>query len=64
MRIPRIWASLFRLRRPRIKKLGVADVASHFKGKTIQVRGCVMRFEERPYLLVHDPGQIVVIEKL
>jgi hypothetical protein len=46
------------------KKIGIADPASHFKGKTIRVRGCVMRFEERPYLPVHDPAQIVIVEKL
>lgn len=42
---------------------GVADPAAYFLGKTIRVRGCVMRFEERPYLPVHDPGQITVVEK-
>jgi hypothetical protein len=37
--------------------------AAHFLGKTIRVRGCVMKFEERPYLPVHDPDQITVVEK-
>jgi hypothetical protein len=46
------------------KNAGVADPAEHFKGKTIRVTGCIMRFEERPYLPVHDPGQIAVVEKL
>jgi hypothetical protein len=45
------------------KENGVADAAAHFLGKAIRVRGCVMRFEERPYLPVHDPEQIVIIEK-
>jgi hypothetical protein len=44
-------------------KRGIADAAAHFKGKTIRVRGCVMRFEERPYLPVHDPGQISLVER-
>jgi hypothetical protein len=43
-------------------KKGIADPAAHFTGKTIRVRGCVMRFEERPYLPVHDPGQITLVE--
>ncbi|MGA2254698.1 MAG: hypothetical protein ABSG53_08565 [Thermoguttaceae bacterium] len=45
------------------KNLGVAISAARFVGKTIRVKGCVMRFEDRPYLPVHDPGQISVVEK-
>jgi hypothetical protein len=47
----------------KFKAKGIADPAAHFLGKTIRVRGCVMRFEERPYLPVHDPDQITVVEK-
>jgi hypothetical protein len=47
----------------KFKEKGIADPAAHFQGKTIRVRGCVMRFEDRPYLPVHDPEQIVVVEK-
>jgi hypothetical protein len=47
----------------KFKEKGIADPAAHFLGKTILVRGCVMRFEERPYLPVHDPDQITVVEK-
>jgi hypothetical protein len=47
----------------RFKKNGIADPAKHFKGKTIRVRGCVMRFEERPYLPVYGPKQITIVEK-
>lgn len=47
----------------KFKLKGVADPAEHFRGKTIRVKGCVMRFEERPYLPVHDPDQITVVEK-
>jgi hypothetical protein len=43
--------------------MGVADVAGQFRGKTIRVRGCVMVFETRAYLPVHDPDQITVIDK-
>ena len=47
----------------KLKEKGIADPATHFLGKTIRVRGCVMKFEERPYLPVHDPDQITFIEK-
>jgi hypothetical protein len=47
----------------RFREKGIADPAAHFLGKTIRVRGCVMKFEERPYLPVHDPDQITVVEK-
>jgi hypothetical protein len=47
----------------KFKDKGIADPAAHFDGKTIRVRGCVMRFEERPYLPVHDPAQITLVEK-
>lgn len=45
------------------KEKGIADPAEYFLGKTIRVRGCVMRFEDRPYLPVHHPDQITIIEK-
>lgn len=47
----------------KLRKQGIAVFATHFQGKTIRVRGCVMRFEERPYLPVLDPTQITVVEK-
>jgi len=47
----------------KLKQKGIADLAAHFRGKTIRVRGCVMRFEERAYLPVLDPNQITVVEK-
>src|SRR5262245_9473066 len=40
---------------------GISDPAAHFLGKTVRVRGCVMVFEERPYLPVLDPDQIRVV---
>jgi hypothetical protein len=45
------------------KQQGIADPAAHFLGKTIRVRGCVMRPENRLYLPVHDPDQIVIVEQ-
>jgi hypothetical protein len=47
----------------KFKTNGMPDPAKHFMGKTIHVRGCIMRFEERPYLPVHSPEQIVMIDK-
>jgi len=47
----------------KFKKNGIAEPAKHFNGKIIRVRRCVMRFEERPYLPVHSPKQIVIVEK-
>lgn len=44
------------------KKQGIADPAAYLQGKTIQVDGCVMRFEERPYLPVLEAKQIRVID--
>ena len=41
------------------KKNGIVNPAQHFNGKAIRVRGCAMRFEERPYLPVFAPEQIV-----
>lgn len=47
----------------KFKEQGIADPAAHFLGKVIQVKGCVMKFEERVYLPVHDPAQISLVEK-
>jgi DNA/RNA endonuclease YhcR with UshA esterase domain len=47
----------------KFKEKGIGDPAAHFLGKTVRVQGCVMRFEDRPYLPVHDPDQITVAEK-
>jgi F420-dependent methylenetetrahydromethanopterin dehydrogenase len=47
----------------KFKEKGIADPAAHFLGKTIHVKGCVMKFEERAYLPVHDPSQISIVEK-
>lgn len=42
---------------------GIKDFVAHFEGKTIRVRGCIMRFENRPYLPVHAPDQITIVEE-
>lgn len=47
----------------KFKTAGISDPAAHFLNKTIRVRGCVMRFEDRPYLPVHAPEQIQIVEQ-
>jgi hypothetical protein len=45
----------------KFKGQGISDLAAYFQGKTIDVRGCVMRFEDRPYLPVLEPDQIKIV---
>jgi len=47
----------------KFRKKGIENLVAHFQGKTIRVQGCVMRFEELPYLPIHDPDQIAVVDK-
>ena len=35
----------------------------YYKGKTIQVTGTVIQFEQKPQIRVEDPAQIKVVEK-
>ena len=44
--------------REKFSEAWIDDPAAHYKGKTIRVRGVVIRRDDRPYLEVHDPGQI------
>lgn len=37
---------------------GITDPANYFLGKTIRVKGCIMRFENRLYLPVLDSQQV------
>src|SRR6478672_13355875 len=37
---------------------GIDDPTAHYKGKTIRVRGVVIRRDDRPYIEVNDPAQI------
>ena len=41
--------------------LGIDDPTAHYKGKTIRVSGVVIRRDDRPYIEVHDPGQIELV---
>ncbi len=45
-----------------LQSQGVTDLEAHFLGKTIEVTGCLMRFEERPYLPVLRLDQIRIVE--
>lgn len=44
--------------RAKFSEIGIDDPTAHFSGKTIRVRGTVIRKENRPYIEVDDPGQI------
>ena len=44
--------------RAKFSEAGIDDPTAHFHGKTIRVRGVVIRKENRPYIEVTDPSQI------
>ncbi|HMO12866.1 MAG TPA: hypothetical protein PKD64_03560 [Pirellulaceae bacterium] len=46
-----------------LKAKGVEDFEAHFLGKKVEVCGCVMRFEDRPYLPVLRADQIRVVNE-
>src|SRR5437764_11573384 len=48
--------------RAKFTEAGIADPTAHFSGKTIRVRGVVIRKENRPYIEVDDPGQIEMVK--
>lgn len=48
--------------RSKFGALGIDDPTAHFGGKTIRVRGVVIRKENRPYIEVNDPGQIELVK--
>jgi hypothetical protein len=43
-------------------KAGIDDPAAQFEGKTIRVRGVVIRKEKGFYIEVHDAGQIEIVK--
>lgn len=47
--------------RAKFSEAGIDDPTAHYKGKTIRVRGVVTRRDDRPYIEVHDPGQIELV---
>ena len=48
--------------RVRFTEAGIDDPTAHFDGKTIRVRGVVIRKEKGPYIEVSDPSQIELVE--
>ena len=48
--------------RPKFAEAGIDDPTAHFKGKTIRVRGVVIRKEKGPYIEVSDPSQIELVK--
>jgi hypothetical protein len=48
--------------RPKFTEAGIDDPTAHFSGKTIRVRGVVIRKEKGPYIEVNDPSQIELVK--
>lgn len=48
--------------RPKFTEAGIEDPTAHFKGKTIRVRGVVIRKEKGPYIEVNDLSQIELVK--
>lgn len=48
--------------RAKFGEAGIDDPTVHFNGKTIRVRGVVIRKETRPYIEVDDPIQIEMVK--
>ena len=48
--------------RAKFSEAGIDEPTAHYKGKTVRVRGVVIRREERPYIEVDDPGQIELVK--
>jgi hypothetical protein len=53
--------ALFRAGAACFKEAGIDDPSDHFQGKTIRVRGVVIRKDGRPYIEVDDPIQIEIV---
>ena len=47
----------------KFKEAKVEDPAAHFKGKTVQVKGKVTLYRDRPEIKVNGPDAIGVVEK-
>jgi hypothetical protein len=48
--------------RAKFSEAGIDDPTAHFNGKTIRVRGVVIRKEKGPHIEVNDPSQIVIVK--
>src|ERR1700730_3206733 len=47
--------------RAKFSEAGIDDPTAHYNGKTIRIRGVVIRKEKGPYIEVNDPGQIELV---
>jgi DNA/RNA endonuclease YhcR with UshA esterase domain len=47
----------------KFKAAKIEDPAAHFKGKTVEVKGKVLLYRERPEIKVSGPEAITIIEK-
>jgi DNA/RNA endonuclease YhcR with UshA esterase domain len=47
----------------KFKEAKIEDPAAHYKGKTVQVKGKIVLYRERPEIKVGGPDDIKVIEK-
>src|SRR3954469_23167725 len=47
--------------RSKCSEAGIDDPTARYGGKTIRVRGVVIRREDRPYIEVNEPGQIELV---
>jgi DNA/RNA endonuclease YhcR with UshA esterase domain len=47
----------------KFKEAKVEDPAAHFKGKTVQVKGKVTLYRDRPQIKLSGPDAITVVEK-
>jgi hypothetical protein len=48
--------------RTKFSEAAIDDPTAYFNGKTIRVRGVVIRKENRPYIEVNDPSQIEMVK--
>jgi hypothetical protein len=48
--------------RAKFSEAGIDDPSEQFKGKSIRVRGVVIRKEKGLYIEVNDPGQIELVK--
>jgi DNA/RNA endonuclease YhcR with UshA esterase domain len=47
----------------KFKEAKIDDPAAHFKGKTVQVKGKVKLYRDRPEIAISGPSEIEVVDK-
>jgi hypothetical protein len=48
--------------RAKFSEAGIDDPTTYYRGKTIRVRGVLIRKEDRPCIEVNDPSQIELVQ--